>query len=482
MILNIKNLNIAFGDKKNIVENFNCQLQAGKITALIGESGSGKSSIALAILNLLNHAKIDGEIIFAKQNLLKLPQKELAKIRGKNIALIFQDANSALNPLHKIHHQISEAITIHQTKINKITLKKRLEELFKMVELEELIARPNCYPHQLSGGQKQRVMIAIALANNPQILIADEPTTALDSRVQNEILNLLKKLTQNFNLAVLLITHNRKIVAKLADEIIEIGSRINNISNINYARKINDNNHKTIIEVKNLSVLNKKSFLNQNINFNVKSGCNLGIIGASGSGKTTLALALLNILRSTLHIKGEIKFFDQKNWQKNNFELRKLVQIIFQDPFASLNPRMIAKDIVSEGLKISGLKKGDIEIQVTKIFKKLHLNLDLLNSYPNQLSGGQRQRIAIARALIINPQILILDEPTSALDFVTQKEILALLNEIQYYQKITYIIISHDLEVVENIADEVAIISEGKFSEIGKSNEMIKKYQQTFNE
>jgi ABC-type microcin C transport system duplicated ATPase subunit YejF len=481
MILSIKNLNIAFGNNKKIIEDFNCKLNAGKITAIVGESGSGKSSIALAILNLHQHInkniKVFGEIIFNDCNLLKLSIKELTKIRGKEISLIFQDSNSALNPLHKIHHQIAEAILIHNPKISKINLNLRIEELLKIVELKEFIFRKNCYPHQLSGGQKQRVMIAIALANNPKILIADEPTTALDNRVQNEILNLLKKLANNFNLSILLITHNRNIVAKLADEIIEIGNKISPNLNQFYPKKINHNNQEKIIEIENLTVSNKKNFLNNNLTFNVKNGLNLGIIGESGSGKTTLALALCNLLRNDLPLNGEIKYFGNKIWKKNNQELRKLVQIIFQDPFASLNPRMLVNDIVKEGLIIQNYPKNIIQKQVDEIFEKLHLSKDLQNRYPHQLSGGQRQRISIGRALIVKPKILILDEPTSSLDHVVECEILNLLKEIQIHNEITYIIISHNLEVIESIADEVGIISNGKIIDFGEVNLLLKKYQ-----
>jgi ABC-type microcin C transport system duplicated ATPase subunit YejF len=481
MILSIKNLNIAFGNNKKIIEDFNCKLNAGKITAIVGESGSGKSSIALAILNLHQHInkniKVFGEIIFNDRDLLKLSVKELTKIRGKEISLIFQDPNSALNPLHKIHHQIAEAILIHNPKISKINLNLRIEELLKIVELKEFISRKNCYPHQLSGGQKQRVMIAIALANNPKILIADEPTTALDNRVQKEILNLLKKLTYQFNLSILLITHNRNIVAKLADEIIEIGKKT--IPNLNqfYPKKINHNNQEKIIEIENLTVSNKKNFLNNNLTFNVKNGLNLGIIGESGSGKTTLALALCNLLRNDLSQQGEIKYFGNKIWKKNNQELRKLVQIIFQDPFASLNPRMLVNDIVKEGLIIQNYPKNIIQKQVDEIFEKLHLSKDLQNRYPHELSGGQRQRISIGRALIVKPKILILDEPTSSLDHVVECEILNLLKEIQAHNEITYIVISHNLEVIESIADEVGIISNGKIIDFGEVNLLLKKYQ-----
>jgi microcin C transport system ATP-binding protein len=320
-------------------------------------------------------------------------------------------------------------------------------------------------------------MIAIALANNPKILIADEPTTALDNRVQKEILNLLKKLTYQFNLSILLITHNRNIVAKLADEIIEIGKKT--IPNLNqfYPKKINHNNQEKIIEIENLTVSNKKNFLNNNLTFNVKNGLNLGIIGESGSGKTTLALALCNLLRNDLSQKGEIKYFGNKIWKKNNQELRKLVQIIFQDPFASLNPRMLVNDIVKEGLIIQNYPKNIIQKQVDEIFEKLHLSSDLKNRYPHELSGGQRQRISIGRALIIKPKILILDEPTSSLDHVVECEILNLLKEIQINNEITYIIISHNLEVIESISDEVGIISNGKIIDFGEVNLLLKKYQ-----
>jgi microcin C transport system ATP-binding protein len=471
----IRNLEILFGEKK-IVSDISFELKPKKITALIGNSGSGKSITALAITGLLKNAKIAGEVTFQGKNLLEISESEWCKIRGKEIGFVFQDPNTSLNPLHKIGKQISEAITIHNPQISKKDLNFRISQLLKMVELESFSSRLEDYPHQLSGGQKQRVMIAIALANNPKILIADEPTTALDVAIQNEILNLILRLKNELSLAVLFITHNLKAVKKIADEIIEI--KEGNTKSLGqkfqeFTEKVSDKisdyfaKKKTyigeeVLSVKNLFVIHKikKSFFkkenfyaNYNISFSLNLGENLGIIGESGSGKSTLALALCNLIK----FEGEIKFFGKKTWKENNFELRSQVQIIFQDPFSSLNPRMLVKDIIEEGLVIHHLE-GDID----EIMQKLKLPLDLKNRYPHQLSGGQRQRIAIARALILKPKILILDEPTSALDVATQKEILKLLKEIQTNQKISYILISHDLEVVAEIADKVITMKAGK--------------------
>lgn len=491
MVLQIKNLSIAFANNfskqdpslnthHTVVDNFNCQLEAGKITALIGQSGSGKSSIALAILKLVKNAEVSGEIVYNQQNLLNLSENQLTTIRGKEIALIFQDANSALNPLHKIHQQIEEAITIHNPKISKKTLQLRVNELLNMVELDNLLNRKNCYPHQLSGGQKQRVLIAMALANNPQILIADEPTTALDYKIQREILNLLKKLTNQKKIAVLLITHNQNVVAKLADEIIEIGDKFdkNKLQNLIQKKPSSTiTDIENLLEVKGLNIVHKKIFLVKDLNLIWQKGLNLGIVGESGSGKTTLARALVNLIQSPVKVNGSVSFFDQKTWQKNYREIRQLVQIIFQDPFASLNPRMMVKDIVAEGLIIRKFPVSTVNDEVKKIFDKLKLSRDFLTRYPHQLSGGQRQRIAIARALILKPKILILDEPTSALDYATQNEILDFLISLQVENDISYLIISHDLEVVETLAHNVAVISNGTISDFGESELILKKYQ-----
>ena len=491
MVLQIKNLSIAFANNfskqdpslktyHTVVDNFNCQLEAGKITALIGQSGSGKSSIALAILKLVKNAEVSGEIVYNQQNLLNLSENQLTKIRGKEIALIFQDANSALNPLHKIHQQIEEAITIHNPKISKKTLQLRVNELLNMVELDNLLNRKNCYPHQLSGGQKQRVLIAMALANNPQILIADEPTTALDYKIQREILNLLKKLTNQKKIAVLLITHNQNVVAKLADEIIEIGDKFdkNKLQNLIQKKPSSTiTDIENLLEVKGLNIVHKKNFLVKDLNLIWQKGLNLGIVGESGSGKTTLARALVNLIQSPVKVNGSVSFFDQKTWQKNYREIRQLVQIIFQDPFASLNPRMMVKDIVAEGLIIRKFPVSTVNDEVKKIFDKLKLHRDFLTRYPHQLSGGQRQRIAIARALILKPKILILDEPTSALDYATQNEILDFFISLQVENDISYLIISHDLEVVETLAHKVAVISGGVISDFGSADMILKKYQ-----
>lgn len=479
-ILSVKNLSVSFENLK-AVNDISFDLFQKKITALVGQSGSGKSVTALSIVRLLRKVEISGEVIFEGKNLLQLNEKELCKIRGKEIGLIFQDPNTSLNPLHKIGAQIAEAVTIHNPKISKKNLQNRVLELLKMVDLEDFSSRLNAYPHQLSGGQKQRVMIAIALANNPKILIADEPTTALDVVVQNEILNLILRLKNELGLSVLFISHNLRAVSKIADEIIEMedGKIIQNHAaaqafepTFTKETKVLGNE---ILTVKNLCVIHnsRKSFFkkeifyaNKNLNFSLKENQNLGIIGASGSGKSTIALALTNLIS----FQGEIEFFNQETWQKNNSKLRRDVQIIFQDPFSSLDPRMKIKDIIVEGLLIH--REEDGSKQVDDVMKKLQLNLNLKNRYPHELSGGQRQRVAIARALILNPKILVLDEPTSALDLKTQNEILKLLAEIQESQKISYILISHDLDVVAQIADQILVLKSGQIVESGEKSQI----------
>lgn len=474
MILQIKNLQIGFVNnskiEKKIVNNFNLTLQKSKITALVGGSGCGKSLIALSILQLLpNTAKYDGEIIFENQNLLELSDENLQKIRGKKISMIFQDPNTALNPLHKIGKQIAEAIKIHNPKIAKIDLKKRIEELLKMVELSGLNNRLDNYPFQLSGGQKQRVLMAIALANNPQILIADEPTTAIDKNIQIEILNLIKKLSKIHNLSVLLISHNKNFVKNLADEIIEIGEKINSEIIVRSSQfNVENSKNNILFEIKNLQVKHNKSTIIQDLNLTIYQGQNLGVIGQSGSGKSTLAMAMTNLIE----FKGEINFnFENqlKNWQKNLKYLRKKVQIVFQDPFSSLNPRQKIFDIIAEGLIIHNDKKiaknqfkNFVNDEVLNIANQLQLPIELLNFYPHQLSGGQRQRVAIARAIILKPQILVLDEPTTALDYQTQNQILKLLINLQKNHPIQYIIISHDHEVIDAMSDKVIEIHDGK--------------------
>ena len=459
-----------------MVKNFCCEIKPAKICALVGQSGSGKSIIALTILRLLNSAKITGEILFENQNLLQLDEKSLQKIRGKKIGFIFQDPNTALNPLHKIGKQIAEAIKIHNPKITKDELKNRLHDLMRKVELESLIPRLNSYPHQLSGGQKQRIMIAIAIANNPQIIVADEPTTALDAIVQNEILKLLKNLSKNLNIAILLISHNRKAVAKLADEIIEIGDKLHNLETSQEHEKHDSKDSEKILEVKNLTVKHKEFYANKNINFSLNLNQNLGIIGESGSGKSTLAKALVNLVK----FSEEINLFGHENWQKNSRELRKKIQIIFQDPYSSLNPRMKVCDIIAEGLIIHKSTSKNFEKDVREIMQEMKLDEALYDNFPHQLSGGQRQRVALARSLILKPEILILDEPTSALDFVTQNDILNLLISIQKQQKISYILISHDLEVIAKMSDFVAVLKDGEIVEYKDKNSIFSQSQNDY--
>ncbi len=455
-MISVKNLSISFKNTE-VVHGISFALSLKKITALVGQSGSGKSITALALIGLLRGAKVEGEVIFDEKNLTKLSEKDFCKIRGRDIGIVFQDPNTSLNPLHKIGKQIAESIKIHHPKIAKKDLENRVLELLKLVELESLKSRLSDYPHQLSGGQKQRVMIAIALANNPKILIADEPTTALDVRVQNEILDLILRLKNELGLCVLFITHNKRAVARIADEVLEMkDGKIGLTDSANPVesspkalQKSGIQNSEQILSVKNLSVIRSKKTILSNINFDLKQKENLGIIGESGSGKSTLALALCGLNT----FEGEIKFFNEKTWKKNQRELRREVQIVFQDPFSSLNPRMLVKDIIEEGLAIHKIN-GDID----SILKQLHLPLDLKQRYPHQLSGGQRQRVAIARALILNPKILILDEPTSALDATTQNEIVKLLLDIQKQRQISYILISHDMEVVAQITDKTLSI------------------------
>jgi microcin C transport system ATP-binding protein len=509
-ILSITNLGVNFRTTAGevvAVRNANLKLGRGDFVALVGESGSGKSVLALSILRLLQYGVAShpyGEIIFGGENLLEKSEAQMCSIRGNKISMIFQEPMTALNPLHTIEKQISEVLLLHKG-LNRAQARKRCLELLELVGLEEMIGRIDSHPHNLSGGQRQRVMIAMALANEPEILIADEPTTALDVTVQAQILDLIKQIQQKTGMAVLFITHNLNIVKRMAGiiyvmkngEIVESGNtaELFNNSAHPYTRRLLGAQPKgvavklpekcdEILEVKDLSVAfavkrnffgKPTKFVNAVIgaNFNLKKGETIGIVGESGSGKTTLAMAILRLIAS----QGSITFGSRRiDILKGDAlrPMRKEIQVVFQDPFASLNPRMSVGQIVSEGLKAHDLCNSSKELDeaVCKALKEVGLDAGFRHRYPHEFSGGQRQRIAIARALILNPKLIILDEPTSALDVTVQAQVLDLLKGIQEKRGVAYIFISHDLGVVKSISHKIIVMKNGAVVEQGLAEEI----------
>ena len=498
-LISIKNLKISFKQNQNVVNNVNIEIPKGKTVAIVGESGSGKTLSALSILKLLpGNANINsGSIIFKEKDLLQLPLNEIEKIRGNKISTIFQEPMSSLNPLHTIDKQIKEMITTHNKK-NLEELNASVLNLLKEVNLEDLMNRTNIYSYELSGGQRQRVMIAMSIANNPDLLIADEPTTALDVTVQQQILSLLNKIQKKRKMSILFISHDLGVVNKIADyiyvmkdgEIIEHGDKLeifNNPKNPytkqlvgfqNKIRKFQENKEIEILKIKDLKVWYpiKKGIFKKtvdyvkaidSINFSLKKKETLGIVGESGSGKTSLVLAILKLISSS----GTIEFNElnlnllKKNKLKN---IRKDIQIVFQDPFSSLSPRMNVQEILNEGI--------DVHFPQYSLEEKKQILKDILketgmdyerdhNKYPHEFSGGQRQRIAIARALILKPKILILDEPTSALDITIQNQILDLLHNLQEKYALSYIFISHDMSVIRSVSDKILVLKTGKLIE-----------------
>ncbi len=454
-MLSIKNLSITFTQQQQqnkVVENFSLNLNQNEALTLLGESGCGKSSIGLAIMGLLpTNASCSGEIIFEQQNLLQLSKNQWPKILGKDLAMIFQNS-SALNPLHTIGQQIAEAITIHQPSLSKKLVQQKVVELLKLVELNNFYDRLKNYPHQLSGGEKQRVLIAIALANNPKLLIADEPTASLDLTTCQKIWQLLAKLKKQTS--ILLITHQQELINNFATQFIdrEIVLKQNNLKSWPTLTAPVQLNSPTVLQASNIKVLFAKKIALQNVNITVKQKQNVGILGASGSGKSTFALAITNLLDSSAKFYGQIQFFEKYNWQQHQKLLRAKVQIVFQDPFSALNPRFNIETSIIEGLKIHKMLNKQKNIDV--LFDCLKLPCAIKKMYPHQLSGGQKQRVAVMRAFILEPEILLLDEPTSALDHNSQCDFLQLLLNYQQQNNITYITISHSEEVIKAISHQ----------------------------
>ena len=517
-LVQIKKLSVGFqshNKRSNVVKSISFEIPKGKTVALVGESGSGKTVTALSILKLLPYPAAfhdSGEIVYNNFNLLKLKQNEIQKIRGKNISAIFQEPMSSLNPLHTIEKQVNEILMIHSL-ISYAEATKKTKKLLSQVGLENISERIKAYPHELSGGQRQRVMIAMSIANNPDLLIADEPTTALDVTVQSQILDLIQNIQQQMGMSILFISHDLAVVKKISDyvcimkegEIIEKNFTENIFSNPQHSytkelitsqtkKKVFENHgDNSILQINKLKVWYpiKKGILRRTIdyvkaidslNFNLKTKQTLGIVGESGSGKTSLVLAILKLISS----KGNIIFDNQnlnnigKNKMKN---LRKEIQIVFQDPFSSLSPRMTIEQIVSEGLEIhqKKLSKDEKKDKIKKIIKEVGLDYeDIHQRFPHEFSGGQRQRIAIARALVLKPKLLILDEPTSALDVSIQNQILQMLNYLQKKFDLSYIFISHDMKIIQAMSDYIIVIKNGKLVEEGITDMVFNNPQKTY--
>jgi microcin C transport system ATP-binding protein len=506
-LLEIQNLTIGFGQGGafKAVEDVSFSLVKGKTLALVGESGSGKSVTALAIPRLLPPGtQIGGQVLFRGQNLLTCSDKALRGLRGSAITMVFQEPMTSLNPLHSIERQIGEILSIHGTSGAK-AIRARTVELLEEVGIRDPGERLGSYPHQLSGGQRQRVMIAMALANRPDLFIADEPTTALDVTVQAQILTLLKGLQARYGMAMLFITHDLGIVRRLADDvavmqkgrIVETGPA----QDIFAAPKhpytcallaaepkglapAADLTAKTIVAVDDLKVWFpiKKGLLRKTvgavkavdgISMVVREGQTVGVVGESGSGKTTLGLAILRLISS----QGRIAYLG-KPIEGLGFTamrpLRRDMQVVFQDPYGSLSPRLPIVDIVGEGLVLhkKGMSYLDRREAVARALAETGLDPAVMDRYPHEFSGGQRQRIAIARAMVLEPKFVVLDEPTSALDMSVQAQIVDLLRDLQQKHGLAYLFISHDLKVVRALASDVIVMRHGKVVEAGSATEV----------
>ncbi len=514
-LLEIKNLSLAFdkvnkdgtiSKQKPVVDGVSLSINEGECLALVGESGSGKSLTARSLMGLLPFgcSITGGNLYLNGRETTNLTEKEWIKIRGKDISMVFQDPLAGLNPLHHVGRQVEEVLELHTT----LTKKERImevERLFELVKIDNVSERLKAYPHQLSGGQRQRVMIAMALANTPKLLIADEPTTSLDVSVQYSILMLLKELREQFNMSLLLISHDLRLVNHFSDNIHvmqkgKIVESLNSLENPKHAytqrlisrdseqgqadlKEFYSKDRDTVIDVKDLSVEYTRPRVNlfkkrppfvavDNVSYKVHNGECLGIVGESGSGKTSLAFATLRLIQSN----GNIVFLGhniQGKSYKEMASLRSDLQVVFQDPFTSLNPKMTIKDTICEGYLIHNKSEN---VDVDKIAENALIDVSLpkeyKNRYPHELSGGERQRVAIARALVLKPKLIFLDEPTSSLDRNLQFQVIDLLKELQAKHNIAYVYISHDLHLVKMFCHSVLVMYNGKCQESGRVDEV----------
>ena len=450
-LLNVRHLTVhlpTFDPVKSVTFNIN----RGECVALIGPSGCGKTTIANAILRLQNHTKMEGHIFFHNQDLVALSEEQLRPLRGDKIAMIFQEPMTSLNPLQTIMSQILEALKLHHN----TPTKHHVKELLELVDLIPTRRIAHSYPHQLSGGQRQRAMIAMALAGNPQLLIADEPTTALDSQTQRQIVALLKRLQHDLNLAILFISHDIEVVQSIANRVyvMQHGRIISTKAPKPTQLMPPDKSTltaQTVLTVQNLNIQYGDLEVVKNFNMTLHAGETIGLIGPSGSGKSSIGLALTRLIDATgsVLLNGQNFLTLKGNALKH---ARASIQMVFQDPFSSLNPRWTIKDIIMEGAKIHHL--DHMADRLHQILSQVHLSPEILSRYPHELSGGQRVRVALARALILKPQVLILDEITTALDIHTQAHIVALLKQLQAEHHLAYLFISHDERVLKALAHQ----------------------------
>jgi microcin C transport system ATP-binding protein len=517
-LVEVKNLSVDFHNgplTTHAVRNISFDIRKGETVALVGESGSGKSVTALSVMRLLAYPAAShpsGEILFKGRDVLKADENTVRQMRGNDIGIIFQEPLTSLNPLHLVGRQVGEVLKLHQG-LSDSAAHARTVDLLTKAGIQDPEEKVQSWPHQLSGGQRQRVMIAMALANNPDLLIADEPTTALDVTIQAQILQLLKDLQAEFNMAMLLITHDLGIVKKMAErvcvmrhgEIVERGTvdEIFSAPKHPYTKHLIASEPKgnppeanpkapVVLETDDLKVWYpiRRGLLRRTVghvkavdglSLKLREGHTLGVVGESGSGKTTLGLALLRLVSS----RGPIAYVGQRIDGLKSAAMRPLrrhMQIVFQDPYGSLSPRLSVSQIIEEGLIIQNpaLKYDERRARVSKALEEVGLDPGTQDRYPHEFSGGQRQRIAIARAMVLEPKFVMLDEPTSALDVSVQAQIVDLLRDLQARHKLAYLFISHDLKVVRALANDVIVMRDGKVVEEGPAAQIFKTPQSDY--